>query len=111
MQKGSRIDTITTYLGRLTTLFPDNMDLQQVISILHNIHIILNDYPRIISLSTVEQMATMVNEVTLAVQNLTTLTECEDLHDSTFCSKIARQLIITASTVMNDVRSSNTCIS
>ncbi|KAI8341859.1 hypothetical protein BC941DRAFT_175223 [Chlamydoabsidia padenii] len=101
---GSQVETITKYIRMLTILFPDDMDLQQAISILHGIHIILNDYPRIISLlsSTPAQLATMVNEVSVAVQNLTTLTEYAYLQDPLFCSKVARQLIITASLIMDD---------
>jgi hypothetical protein len=81
------------------------MDLQHTISILHNIHIILIDYPRIITQlsSTPAQLTTMVNELTLAVQNLTSLKESKNLQEPLFCSKVARQLISTAASFMDDV--------
>jgi hypothetical protein len=84
------------------------MNLQHTISTLHNIHILLNDYPRIITQlsSTPEQLNTMVNEITVAVQNLTSLKESKTPQDPLFCSKVASQLISTAATFMNHVRQS-----
>ncbi|ORZ22280.1 hypothetical protein BCR42DRAFT_433610 [Absidia repens] len=101
---GKRTDTIITYLTKLTTLFPDDVDLQQTIDILFNIHNILNDYPHIIkqSSSTSVHLTNMVNELTLAIQNLTFLKESTDLHDSILFSKVAGQLISTGALFMND---------
>ncbi|CAO3595040.1 unnamed protein product [Absidia cylindrospora] len=101
---GKRTDTITTYLTRLTTIFPEDVDLQHTIGILLNIHSILNDYPRIInqSSSSSAQLTTMVNELTLVIQKLTFLKESTHLPDSLLFSKVAGQLISTGALFMND---------
>ncbi|CAO3580645.1 unnamed protein product [Absidia cylindrospora] len=93
-----KIDMVNAYLGQLTLLFPDDEDLQQTISMLRSIHVILNDYPRILlqSSTSPEKLASMANELALVMQNV------DYLKDQVFCSKIAGQLLSTASLFMGD---------